>query len=73
MSIGAVKQLRQRRRLARAGSAGLAPQAEITLEWSQLTCTLRGKDGTQRKLLSNVEGVARPGRQEPAISDRLSC
>lgn len=41
--------------------ARLAPADAVTLEWSQLTCTLSNKQGS-RDLLKNVHGIAKPGR-----------
>ena len=36
---------------------------EVTLEWSDVTCTLKSKDGSSsRVLLDDLKGVARPGR-----------
>lgn len=35
---------------------------EVELKWSKLSCTLRTKDGKERKLLDDLHGEARPGR-----------
>jgi hypothetical protein len=36
--------------------------APVTLRWSGITCTLHSKKKGSKKLLSNMSGVARPGR-----------
>lgn len=36
---------------------------EVTLQWSELSCTLTDKkSGTVRRILQDMQGVARPGR-----------
>lgn len=38
------------------------PQEGVTLSWSDVTCRLGRKDGSERILLDKLEGEARPGR-----------
>lgn len=35
---------------------------EVELAWSELSCTLKGKDGKERILLDRLQGSASPGR-----------
>ena len=54
--------LRRKRASALESDASLHPIEGVTLEWSQVTCTLTGKDGSSRVLLDGLHGRARPGR-----------
>jgi ABC-type multidrug transport system ATPase subunit len=58
----AVQAARRRRRARRAAAAAAAPAQEVTLEWAQVSCTLQGKDGAQRALLTDLQGRAQSGR-----------
>lgn len=35
---------------------------QVELKWSKLSCTLKAKDGKERKLLDDLHGEAKPGR-----------
>lgn len=61
-----VQAIRRKKHITRHASS-LQDADKVTLEWSQLTCTLKTtaekKDGTkQRLLLDDLHGVAQPGR-----------
>ena len=55
---------RHKRRLKRKAteSSLLQPRREVVLEWDNLQCTLRDKQGKERQLLQEMQGCAKPGR-----------
>jgi len=59
--IKGIQGLRRKRRADQV-AASVDASDEVTLEWSQLTCTLALKDGSKRLLLQDLHGAVRPGR-----------
>lgn len=56
---------RQRRKRAsdkRNDENSVHPEDGVTLSWSDVTCRLAIKDGSERLLLDNLKGEAKPGR-----------
>ncbi len=59
----ALRKRREERATARELAAGdNGNNSAITLEWSQLDCSLATKDGNGKRILKDLHGTARPGR-----------
>lgn len=61
VALNLVKRLRPKPETLQT-DASVRPPEGVTLNWSNVTCTLAGKDGSTRVLLDGLHGEAKPGR-----------
>ena len=67
-----VIQHRSQKRAALAISeAGKTADSKMLLEWDQLSCSLKKKDGSRKDILHGLSGAAQPGRSSQRSLSQL--
>lgn len=60
--FNAIRRRRKHRRSQINNDGSVSNGNEVQLEWSSVTCRLKTKEGSDRLLLDNLHGTAKPGR-----------